>query len=375
MMSTRTAKVLVGLSAVALSGVALVPGASAVPANPNCGDTITVSVILQSDLDCSGQTPAPGSSLLVVGADHITIDLTGHSIIDNDDGYSKIIEVSGRHHVTIKNGSTVGGSGSGIHIAGSSHVKLKRLNVSGVANIDDTAGVMVLNSNRVHLHDLNVTGNGDDGVYTMSASKVHVHKVTSSNNSDDGFDAEVSSELDVKNSTFSNNGGDGIEVDDTPKLHLHGVKADNNAGDGFDIDTSNNAKVHHVSAAGNDEDGLEADGDSNLRIHKSEFSNSGDDGMDIDDTTFHLDKVTANANADDGIFVEDVASFRIKHVRSTSNGGDGVDIDDNDSGNARNYVIEHSVSNGNADYGFEIENPVTGKKNSASGNVNNNSAP
>src|SRR5258705_1593194 len=83
--------------------VAAVAGAAltlvAVPAHaasPSCGDVLTKSVELQSDLVCS--FPDAG---LVIGADGVTIDLGGHSI----EGAALAIDATGGYDdVTVRNG-------------------------------------------------------------------------------------------------------------------------------------------------------------------------------------------------------------------------------------------------------------------------------
>jgi len=378
MKCSRPARSLLGLVAASAGvGIVVAPAASAL-GSVTCGAVITENVKLTADLDCSGDTPAPGAAILTVGADRIKIDLNGYSIIDGDDEYHSLINVDGRHNVRVENGSLVGGQHSGLRIHDAHQVTVHRLHVSDVATSvgdpDDTAGISVEGSRKVHLHRVTVTGNADDGMYVAGSQDVHVHHANSSNNDDDGLDAEAVARMDVKHSTFSNNDGDGLEADDSPNLHLDGVVADDNDGDGIDLDTVNNARVHKVSVDGSGDDGLEINDSANVRVHHSEFSNSDDDGIDVDSSTLHIDRVAVHGNNDDGLYIEDSAGFRVKHLIATSNGEDGVDIDGNN-GDLSEYRIEHSASNNNADAGFEIDHPVIGKKNSASGNGNSNSAP
>jgi parallel beta-helix repeat protein len=98
---------------VLLAGVLLVSGAAtatllfgAVSGNAaprrhtvSCGDTITSSVTLTSDLSC------PGADGLKVGADNVTINLNGHTIRgDGSPGVSGVYN-AGFDHVTIENGA------------------------------------------------------------------------------------------------------------------------------------------------------------------------------------------------------------------------------------------------------------------------------
>ena len=85
----------------AVLGGALAAGGLAAPAalaaGPACGDTITRSVTLRHDLT---NCPADG---LIIGADHVTLDLAGHTI-DGDaviGGDDTGVRLDGRRHVTV----------------------------------------------------------------------------------------------------------------------------------------------------------------------------------------------------------------------------------------------------------------------------------
>ncbi len=355
-------------------GLSLAPSASALPSVP-CGSTITTDLILTEDLDCTGETPAPGTAVLDVTADDVTIDLNGFSIIDNDDEYDTLININGRHTVTVKDGSLVGGGTAGIRIDTSTYVKVSRVSVTSVASSagdpDDKPGIDIDDSNKVHLYRVTADGNADDGIFVEDSHDVHVHKTTASNNGDDGLDVENSSDIDVKYSTFSNNDGDGVELDDTPDSKIHKVQANNNGSDGIDVDNSDDTHIDQSSARDNGDDGFESSGVNDLRIHKSDFSSNDDDGMDIDGVSgLRLNYVTTSDNDDDGLYIGEAADFKIKRHRSISNGEDGIDVEENLAGQQA-YAIEYSVSNDNVDSGFEIDNPVRAKMNTATGNGSN----
>jgi len=344
-----------------------------------CGATITESVKLLGNLDCSAESPAPGTAVLTVAADNVTIDLGNYSIIDADDEYEILIRVDGRRNVTIKNGTVDGGADAGISIKDSNNVRVNRVSVfsvaTSVADPYDTAGIYVSGSTRVHLQRVTVGFNGDDGIYITGSQRVEIDRANSSENYDDGLDVENSGKVEVHRSRFSRNtNGDGVEVDDTPGVHLHFVTADFNSGDGIDLDTTHGARIDHVSAKGNGDDGMEVDDTDGIRIRKSTFTNSLDDGLDIRNSSFDLHRVTVGGNSDDGLDVDTAKPFRIQYLTATTNGDDGVDIEGN-SGATSDYIVQRTHSKLNGDNGFDLDFPVTGRRNSARGNAASNVAP
>jgi parallel beta-helix repeat protein len=83
-------------AAVAITTVFIIqrPGKAAF----TCGDTITTDLTLTGDIDCSGVTFTGG---IIIGADNITIDGAGYSIIG--DGTMVGVTASGFDNITIKN--------------------------------------------------------------------------------------------------------------------------------------------------------------------------------------------------------------------------------------------------------------------------------
>ncbi|MEM8931087.1 MAG: right-handed parallel beta-helix repeat-containing protein [Acidobacteriota bacterium] len=85
-----------------------------------CGDTIYSHTVLTHDLiDC----PSPG---LVIGEDHLTLDLNGHTISGKGSGTGIVVE-TGRHDIRIVGPGTV----SGFHL-GIRAIDSERVDVEGV---------------------------------------------------------------------------------------------------------------------------------------------------------------------------------------------------------------------------------------------------
>lgn len=368
------------VSAGCLAALLVLPGAaSAVPA-VYCGATITTSVTLTANLDCSAETPSAGAAVLTVGADRVKIDLNGFSIIDGDDQYETVIRVENRRDITIQNGSVAGGSLAGIHIKNSRSVKVKRVNVSGTATTvgdpDDTAGVYISGGRSAHLDRVQVTGTGDDGIFAENCQKLHIHKSSSSANADDGLDVEKCSDVHVHESTFSGStGGDGVEVDDATKLHLHRVTASGNNGNGVDIDKAPRAHLERATASNNGDNGLEVKNSTDAHLYRGEFNGNVGDGMSVENSSVKIDRIVVRSNTEDGLHITGSAAFRVKRLSASLNTQDGVRVEGNTGARAI-YVIERSASSNNTGDGFDIApGTVTGKKNVASGNTGSNTLP
>jgi hypothetical protein len=104
--------------------------ASDVP-SPQCGDTITTSVHLRTDLICSGDG-------LIVGADNIVIDLGGHTItgdvvhVPDNIGIADGVRGPSHSNVTIRNGTISGYFDIGVSLHGSQAVNLVNLQILAI---------------------------------------------------------------------------------------------------------------------------------------------------------------------------------------------------------------------------------------------------
>ena len=76
--------------------------AAAVPVTVSCGQTLTKSVTLTADLQCSGLVG------LILGAPKVTLNLNGHSIYGPDISGSLGIQVRGTSDI-VENGEVASG--------------------------------------------------------------------------------------------------------------------------------------------------------------------------------------------------------------------------------------------------------------------------
>jgi hypothetical protein len=116
--------VVIGLAILAFSAIAAAP-ASAQPVS--CGQVVTKSVKLDSDLLCPPSADNPKPDALVIGAPGITINLNGHFVY----GYHFAIRNDGYDDVVVRNGR-VAGDYESVHLADAERNTLRDLTLDGL---------------------------------------------------------------------------------------------------------------------------------------------------------------------------------------------------------------------------------------------------
>ncbi len=203
----------------------------------SCGETITTSVKLTSDLVCDG-------TALYIGADNVVLDLNGHSIrnsgqaspTDQSMGYasSSGISVMNADGVTISGLGSVSEFGAGISIIGSSGTHVTDLQLSG-----NTIGILVSGADEFELARNSLTNNGMGIVADTSTDGVIV------------FNSLVTNERQGILLKASNNNV--VAADDLYGNGDYGVSADvQSSGNTFDYITS----FGHAKADMNNANGL-----------------------------------------------------------------------------------------------------------------------
>jgi len=127
LMTDRRAQPITALAAVVVACLASVGAVSpyqAAARSPQCGDTITTSVQLRTDLICLGDG-------LIIGADNIVIDLGDHTVMADRAGMPDSVGIkddAGHRNVTIRNG-TIRNFTTGVRLNGSHATDLVDLQV------------------------------------------------------------------------------------------------------------------------------------------------------------------------------------------------------------------------------------------------------
>ncbi len=320
-----------------LLGLGWAPAASAGPGGPPlrprppvvCGSTVTKNLTLRADLDCTGQT---GTAVLVVGRDHVHIDLNGFSI-RNTRGFTHVVHIEGRKGVDVRDGSIEGGTEYAVVVKDSRNTRLHRLEVhgSGVPGSDFGAAVEVDGARDLDLDRVTVQSNNADGAHLHAASDVR-----------------------IKRSVFRANGGDGLWVNrGTTGLRIdHSEFTGSLVDDGFDAIDTGTIDIRNSTFSGNPGRGIELDRIGSLRLHS----------------------VTLRTNGGEGLSLDTIAAMHLHRVTAASNGGDGIRVANN-TGPVKRYRIEHSTSSANGGDGFDVQFPVRSRSNRAFGNGGSNIVP
>jgi hypothetical protein len=163
MFEHRLARVLTVLSVLASLSIGASLLVSPGPAHADvlaCGNTITSNVKLTADVTgCTGDG-------LIVGADNVTIDGGGHSLLGASSRFSGIV-VDGHRNVRIKN-VTVGNFCVGVDIGNSTGVTLSNV----VIDFNQCAFVSISDSERVSISGSTFSSSGGAGVIISSSDKV-----------------------------------------------------------------------------------------------------------------------------------------------------------------------------------------------------------
>ncbi len=160
-----------------------------------CGQTITMDLELDHDLVCTGDG-------LIVGANELTIELNGHTISGSGTATAigkAGIRVDGRSDVTIEGPGTVTKFQTGVLIANSHDIVVKRIHA--VEN-----GLMTPGGPPFPF-------SASDGIHITMSSSVVVEKNLARRNGDDGINVHMSTGVWVVKNTLDDNTHDGIRLD------------------------------------------------------------------------------------------------------------------------------------------------------------------
>ncbi|NOX72039.1 MAG: hypothetical protein GXO64_05100 [Candidatus Micrarchaeota archaeon] len=121
-----------------------------------CGDTISSSITLNSDLECTGSAVG-----LAINADGVTLDCAGHTISGN--GASGVL-LRGHTNIRIRNCKITGWK-NGIALEGSSKVTISSNDIAS----NGMNGILLLHSKGNSITGNNITSNGN-GIYAVEGS-------------------------------------------------------------------------------------------------------------------------------------------------------------------------------------------------------------
>lgn len=355
--------------------IVMVPGV-AFAAQPSCGDTLTANTTLTADLDCSA---FPNGTGLYMGKAGIVLDLNGYTIWgtaadDSDVG----VNTNGYHHTVIKNG-TIANFSTGIYVAYSIDTRIKWLDISAAADVDDTAvyieqgagnivrhislntfsyGVYIDHSasNQVSYNDMSNVGTG---IYLMRGAA----NVITANTVDPayyGVEDYYGTENRYVGNTVDGGAQTGfyIDCDTSGRVTLIENTARNFGGHGF-----------YTSECYGDSSGTLGTG-SLLRGNRA-ISN-GDDGFNDDNSrnsTWTSNR--ASWNNDDGFAIESPAGYTMRYNIARHNLDDGFEFSEAYSEQAP-HVFSWNTARYNVDYGMWADYGIPSHHNVSRNNTTQN---
>ena len=308
-----------------------------------CGDTLTESVQLTADLECTGTRG------LIVGADKITIDLNGFKLFgDGDVGDVGIDNGLGFDGVTIKNGTvsefdeciSIGGNAQknvvtnvivsfalndAIDLNDSDFTKISKStllnNGAGVQIGTDATGNVVEKSFILGSAGAGVQILGADNLvqknqFTVNEDGVRVlgggNRVLSNNvhrSEHDGIAIEGGTGNEVAKNTLVGNRNDGIEVRNAPGTIVTKNVSSGNRQNGIHVfGTSDGTVVQKRTASGSEADGIVVENDTaNARVEGNTAVGNRLNGVFIQSTTTTAAKNSATANLSFGVRANTVA--------------------------------------------------------------------
>jgi len=283
-----------------------------------CGDVITESVKLDSDVACPADFEG---SALVIGADNITVDLRGFSVLASTYDRQQTAIATDRPHrnVTLRRGTLAGGSVDALPVVAQlSDSVIRDLDAEGVSGMSVVGDRNVIRDNHVFASFGGIQIRGD-------------------------FNRVLENEVFAVEGTGISASGRGLE------LARNTVTLDR--GYGF----------HDAITVGNFQD---------IQIHRNIVSAFSSDGIVIGSGTGALiDRNIAVHNANGILVNEQAGEVVVSRNQANDNhssyleNGTGIRVD------STSTVIERNSANNNFDYGiWAVPGVVDGGRNTASGN-------
>ncbi len=280
----------------------------------SCGQVVTHSIHLTNDLlDCPGDG-------LVIGANHIKVDLGGHLIdginnpaadgIDNTGGFDNVVIRHGtiqqfQQGVNLVNASgnrlerlTVQQTFRGIELGSSDHTKIAHNRVN--ANFD---GIHLVGSDQNRISHNNVFGNTASAIVLITGSdgnKVDHNKAH--DNASWGITSDFSASNVYDHNRVYRNNIAGIEPFHGTNIRItHNAVFHNRIGIELFTTTGSVLRGNKIRASVMDGIHTFVGSTGNLLVNNASHRN-GDDGIDVADSGNTLKRNHANRNADLGIF-------------------------------------------------------------------------
>ncbi len=327
-----------------------------------CGDTVTHSVSLANDLmDC------PGAGL-VIGANHITLNLNGHTISGRLEGAVGIDNSAGYDGVTIENGAVRNFTNGVMLLEHATGNRVQRLTLnSDNSNGGADNGILIFDSDHNRIAHNSISGSFN-GIFlgNTTDSTVSRNRVSDVNDGIFLFNAERNA---VERNVIAGVAGTGVILVQSSYNRITRNSSHRNGNGIFAVDGSSHNHIEKNVVVGNSDTGvlLDQHADDNV-IARNFASGNGFAGIAVggSDRTL-VSRNVASHNPGAGIAVVD-ASIDTVVERNQANGNgtnppdctpdcplldDGIHID------APATTVTDNTSDRNADLGIQAVPGVT----------------
>ena len=317
-------------------------------ADPSCGDTLTTSVRLTSDLT------GCGAAGLIVGAAGITVDLGGHTLGGTNVPNSVGIANTGHANVKIANGTIAAFHTDGVAIHRAAGNRVSKLTVRGIGsggkNNDADAGILLDHSPAAVVTDTDVK------------NSVHAFQA-------DGIDVFFSPGTQIMRSKLSQNQWNGLVVIQSPRSLVVGNKLDANGNNGMEA----NVGSDFISVSGNHTDrnknwGLVVGAVGHARVSGNSATGNGRDGLsffDLASSTIQRNHAIGNGigiNLHGGQHGSKLNQVLGNTVTKNKHAGIVVSGDSAKSPADANLVAGNTASGNGSDGGIVVGGPAHGNK-------------
>src|SRR4051812_38351767 len=228
-----TRKLLAAVMAMSCAAIWMMPSsAGAKGAGIGCGATITVDTTLTNDLwDCHGIG-------LVIGADHVKLDLNGHTVDGDGVGDFEGIQPKGHSGISVEHGA-ISDFVEGIAVLGGSDITVRRLVLTGHRHV----GIFVDGTSDALIDDNRSTDIAFAGIFVTRSHDVRIN-TNRVRRSGSGIGVRASHGVDIARNATSENGCGGVELSDG--AHDNTVVGNTLTGNGCDGVTVANGSNHNV---------------------------------------------------------------------------------------------------------------------------------
>ena len=304
----------------------------------DCDDTISSSMKLANDLNCTGE-----DGLNIIG-DQLVVDLNGHRIRGN--GTNSGIDAGSATGATIRNGTVERfdhGVVTGVNRDFSDIVAMK----NDISGIHANAGVPILRNVRailngqdgirvdgsgIEVFDSRASRNGSWGIHLIDPARFVIKNVVSTHNNE-GLgvtDTTTIFEKKIVGSTFTENNLAGVFVENSANISITGNTFEANGNEGLLLDKADNVLIKKNTAVDN--------GQAGFRI--SSFSGS--------------DQVIGNIakrNGGSGLVGQDSGDLTVTENTFRNNTANGIDLRSTEVA-VLSGTVSGNTLNGNGNHGL-----------------------